>query len=406
MAYRRIVVATDGSASAETAEHVAATLAAALGAKLTIAHAYANPDRAGDAVERAEKIAEREGALHEVALSAEAPADAILMTASQTDTELIVIGSTGLSASEQLFGSVSRRVVTHAPSDVLLTRARPDDQRPHGAPPYRRLLIATDGSSTADRAARKGYALAKRLKASVTLLFVGSPQDGRARPAGHEVVDRRRGRRHVGDRDPHGRPLRRDRRRGRERGLRPRGDRQPGPHRGEGRPAGFGPARRGRERPVRRPGRAHRRPEPVGDRARRGRHRQDRPTTRWRSTGTRRATSRRCRPSARTRGAPSSGTRPSTAGSARVTAPGTRPPARSWPVRPSGRSRPPTCSEPEVQNTWNGLKIINQVIASRTAAPNTAFHSATGELRISSSSSSLRRGTPEGRTSTASFTRS
>ena len=121
MAYRHIVVATDGSASAETAEQVAATLAAALGAKLTIAHAYANPDRAGDAVERAEKIAEREGALHEVALSAEAPADAILMTASRTDTELIVIGSTGLSASEQLFGSVSRRVVTHAPSDVLLT---------------------------------------------------------------------------------------------------------------------------------------------------------------------------------------------------------------------------------------------------------------------------------------------
>jgi nucleotide-binding universal stress UspA family protein/nitrite reductase/ring-hydroxylating ferredoxin subunit len=100
------------------------------------------------------------------------------MTASQTDTELIVIGSTGLSASEQLFGSVSRRVVTHAPSDVLLTRARPDDQRPHGAPPYRRLLIATDGSSTADRAARKGYALAKRLKASVTLLFVGHPKTG------------------------------------------------------------------------------------------------------------------------------------------------------------------------------------------------------------------------------------
>jgi len=178
MAYRRIVVATDGSASAETAEHVAATLAAATGAKLTIAHAYANPDRAGDAVERAEKIAEREGAVHEVALSAEAPADAILMTASQIDTELIVIGSTGLSASEQLFGSVSRRVVTHAPSDVLLTRARPDDQRPHGAPPYRRLLIATDGSSTADRAARKGYALAKRLKASVTLLFVGHPKTG------------------------------------------------------------------------------------------------------------------------------------------------------------------------------------------------------------------------------------
>jgi nucleotide-binding universal stress UspA family protein len=109
MAYRRIVVATDGSASAETAEHVAATLAATTGAKLTIAHAYSNPDRASEAVERAVRIADREGATHEVVLSAEAPADAILLTASETDAELIVIGSTGLSASEQLFGSVSRR---------------------------------------------------------------------------------------------------------------------------------------------------------------------------------------------------------------------------------------------------------------------------------------------------------
>jgi nucleotide-binding universal stress UspA family protein len=40
------------------------------------------------------------------------------------------------------------------------------------------MLIATDGSSTADRAARKGYVLAKALKASVTLLFVGHPKTG------------------------------------------------------------------------------------------------------------------------------------------------------------------------------------------------------------------------------------
>ncbi len=90
MAYRRIVLATDGSASAETAERVAASLASTTGAKLTIAHAYTNPERAGEDVARAVRIAEREGATHEVALSAEAPADAILTTASDTDTELIV----------------------------------------------------------------------------------------------------------------------------------------------------------------------------------------------------------------------------------------------------------------------------------------------------------------------------
>src|SRR5262245_25454719 len=166
-AYRRIVVATDGSDSAETAETIASTVASISGGRLTISHAYQNPDRAGEAVSRAEEIAEREGARSEVALSAEAPADAILMTADEKDAELIVIGSVGLSTSEQLFGSVSRRVVTHAPCDVLLTRARTIGEHDKQAPPYRRMLIATDGSSTADRAARKGYALAKALKAPV-----------------------------------------------------------------------------------------------------------------------------------------------------------------------------------------------------------------------------------------------
>ena len=178
MAYRRIVVATDGSDSAETAETIASSLASIGGARLTIAHAYQNPDRATEAVARAEEIAEREGARHEVAMSAEAPGDAILMAAEEKDAELIVIGSVGFATSEQLFGSVSRRVVTHAPCDVLLTRARTIGEHEKQTPPYRRMLIATDGSSTADRAARKGYALAKALKASVTLMFVGHPKTG------------------------------------------------------------------------------------------------------------------------------------------------------------------------------------------------------------------------------------
>lgn len=178
MAYKRIVVATDGSASAETAERVAATLTSAAGGKMTIAHAYANPARADEAIARARDIAETEGALAEVAVSADAPADAILTIADDRDADLIVIGSVGLATSEQLFGSVPRRVVTHAPCDVLLTRPRGPSAQPRGAPPYRRLLIATDGSSTADRAARKGYALARRLEASVTLLFVGHPKTG------------------------------------------------------------------------------------------------------------------------------------------------------------------------------------------------------------------------------------
>ena len=178
MAYKRIVLATDGSGPAETAERVAAALAAATKGRLTVSHAYGDPARAEEAVARALRIAEREGVKTETALSPDDPAEAIIHTAEETDAEVIVTGSRGLLHGEQLIGSVVRKVVTHAPCDVLLTRARAEADRPHGAPPYRRILLASDGSATADRAARKAYALAKRLEASMTLLFVGHPRTG------------------------------------------------------------------------------------------------------------------------------------------------------------------------------------------------------------------------------------
>jgi nucleotide-binding universal stress UspA family protein/nitrite reductase/ring-hydroxylating ferredoxin subunit len=178
MAYKRIVLATDGSPSAETAERAAASLAAATKGTLAVVHAYADAGRARDAVERAVGIAERAGVKTEVVLSADDPADAIIRAAEERDAELIVTGSRGLLRGEQLIGSVVRKVATHAPCDVLLARSRPDADRPTEGPPYRRILLATDGSATADRAARKAYALAKRLEASMTLLFVGHPKTG------------------------------------------------------------------------------------------------------------------------------------------------------------------------------------------------------------------------------------
>lgn len=178
MAYRRIVLATDGSDSAETPERVAMTLAKATKGRVTVVTANEHPQRAQAAVGRALEIAEQEGVKTDVVLSAEEPDKAILAAAGERDSDVIVIGSRGLYQAEQLIGNIVRRVITHAPCDVLLTRARPEERRPHGTPPYGRLVIASDGSSTADRAARKGYALAKRLGASVSLLFVGHPKTG------------------------------------------------------------------------------------------------------------------------------------------------------------------------------------------------------------------------------------
>ncbi len=178
MAYKRIVLATDGSPTAETAELVAASLAAATKGKLTVVHAYTDPARAEPSVARALRIAEAEGVKTEVSLSADDPVDAIIRAAAERDAEVIVTGSRGLFKEEQLIGSVVRKIVTHAPCDVLLTRSRSGSDRPHGTPPYRRILLATDGSATADRAARKAYALASRLDASMTLLFIGHPKTG------------------------------------------------------------------------------------------------------------------------------------------------------------------------------------------------------------------------------------
>jgi nucleotide-binding universal stress UspA family protein/nitrite reductase/ring-hydroxylating ferredoxin subunit len=178
MSYKRIVLATDGSPSAETAEHVGVTLARSVKGTLAIAHAYEHPDRVAGAVARALSIAEREGVKAEVIASADPPDEAIIEIADRYEAELLVMGSRGFYKAEQVIGNIVRKVATHAPCDVLLTRERAEEDRPHGAIPYRQIMIATDGSATADRAARKGYALAKRLKATVTLCFVGHPKTG------------------------------------------------------------------------------------------------------------------------------------------------------------------------------------------------------------------------------------
>jgi nucleotide-binding universal stress UspA family protein/nitrite reductase/ring-hydroxylating ferredoxin subunit len=179
MPYKRIVLATDGSAFAESAEQVAAALARAVKAReLLIVHTYERPEQAQPAVERAVATAQGQGLQPEVVLrDGEAPEE-IVEVADVREADLVVLGSRGLSLGEQIIGSVASKVSRRAPCDVLLVRERPLGGLRDASSPYARMLIATDGSSTADRAARKGYALATRLGASVTLAFVGHPKTG------------------------------------------------------------------------------------------------------------------------------------------------------------------------------------------------------------------------------------
>jgi nucleotide-binding universal stress UspA family protein len=175
--YKRIVLATDGSPTAETAERIGTAMAKTTGGKMTVVHAYEDVSRAEGAVARAVEIAAARRVRTDVVLSDDDPTSAVLEAAEDRNADLIVVGSRGLFKEEQVFGSVVRKIATNAPCDVLLTRARPG-AAPEDRPPYRRLLIATDGSVTADRAARKGFALGKRLEADVALVFVGHPKTG------------------------------------------------------------------------------------------------------------------------------------------------------------------------------------------------------------------------------------
>ena len=151
MAYERIVVGTGGGATAERAEARARSLASDLGAEI-------------DAV-RAD------------AAAGEDPASAILERAGRRNADLIVVGNRGMH--RRVLGSVPDAVSHRAACDVLIVRTH---DRPATAPlePYGAILCATDGTSTADRAARKAHALTRALGADLALLYIGHPATGRS----------------------------------------------------------------------------------------------------------------------------------------------------------------------------------------------------------------------------------
>lgn len=171
--YASIVAGTDGSGDAARALGVAARLAKVLRAKLTIAQVGGS-----DALQAAADAA-REIGVEADTVSLRGQAAAVLCEHADTaDADMVVVGCRGITGAKRfLIGSVSERVAHHAPCDVLIVR---NDAGSHGenASPYRHLLVGTDGSPTADRCVRKGFQLARELRAVATLLYVGHPDTG------------------------------------------------------------------------------------------------------------------------------------------------------------------------------------------------------------------------------------
>jgi nucleotide-binding universal stress UspA family protein/nitrite reductase/ring-hydroxylating ferredoxin subunit len=170
----RIVLGTDGSPAAARAGETTATIARAVSAKLTAITGSPVPDAAQEILTQAVEAAEAAG-VRSSKVSSEAVAgragDALVAAADQHDAGLIAIAR----GDGQPISELGRWLARHAPCDLLLVSA--GGREPHE--PYGRIMIASDGSATADRAARKGFDLARELLASVTLVFIGHPATGK-----------------------------------------------------------------------------------------------------------------------------------------------------------------------------------------------------------------------------------
>jgi nucleotide-binding universal stress UspA family protein len=201
--YTHILVPLDGSERAERALLVAARIAHATGARITLLHALPIPLSAGalydGAMLTASQIAEQRAAaagnLADVSgrplltglsvdtqLSVQTPAAAILDTASEGHVDLVVMCSHGRSGvSRWVLGSVAEHVARHATAPVLVQReGGPIPARPHPDPEQlTRMLVPLDGSALAeaalDPAAELILALAGPHGAALHLTLVLTP---------------------------------------------------------------------------------------------------------------------------------------------------------------------------------------------------------------------------------------
>ena len=161
--YKRVLVGTDLSETAEVATARAAHLCSRLDAELVVVHAGRNSSSV-------EEIAEKHGG-RGVAVSGP-PAEVLVSQAEAQDADLIVVGSVGMSGAKRfVLGNVPNKVSHHAPTDVLIVKTDP----PRPEVEFRKILVGTDGSPTAMRAVDMAAELAKSLGAGLDIVCVYEP---------------------------------------------------------------------------------------------------------------------------------------------------------------------------------------------------------------------------------------
>ncbi|MCA1727707.1 MAG: universal stress protein, partial [Actinobacteria bacterium] len=182
VSYGKVVVGTDGSETARVAERVATRIVNASQGRLFIVSAYRDEDaraRLEEALVDARTRAEKSGVQPETELVYSDPAGAITEVAEREQADLMVVGDVGMGGPKRLrLGGVADRVSHHMPCDLLIVRtSKADTSRVPGT--YESVLIATDGSPTADHAARAGTEFAVMMGAGVELVHVGDELMGK-----------------------------------------------------------------------------------------------------------------------------------------------------------------------------------------------------------------------------------
>ncbi len=134
-----ILVGFDGSPFAEQAFEMALGLATLAGARLSLVSVATLPEPPGsvetratieaatqhyeEAYENLRRLADSRGVALETRVLVGHPAEQIIRLAADTGVDLIVVGHRGRSrVSQWVFGSISRRIVNHAPCSVLVVR--------------------------------------------------------------------------------------------------------------------------------------------------------------------------------------------------------------------------------------------------------------------------------------------
>jgi nucleotide-binding universal stress UspA family protein len=187
--FARLLMATDGSPSAQQAAEVAAQIARSFESEVTSLSAIpsisatAAPlegeyyskliNKADDNADRAAAVFKKAGVSvseKEIPQGRSSVVETIVDYAAKEKTDLIVMGTRGLGGFRRaVLGSVSSGVAAHAPCAALVVRP---NKKGGAGRAISRVLVAIDGSPNAQRALETAVDLAKGMKAELRIAHV------------------------------------------------------------------------------------------------------------------------------------------------------------------------------------------------------------------------------------------